>query len=171
MGTKQFFYDLWQNEAELTLKAIRAVPEERTDYSPHPKGRTAQQLADHIAAHFFDLVQGFEKTEVHIDPTLRYNSIAEVCDAIEKSSSRLSALLQQADDETWNGKRVPIFALGFKLYDFHLRDFCFRWLLNIVHHRGQLSTYYRAMGTVPPNIYGPNAEETEAMLAKMAQGT
>ena len=33
------------------------------------------------------------------------------------------------------------------------------FLLDIIHHRGQLSTYLRAMGSTVPQIYGPSADE------------
>jgi len=36
------------------------------------------------------------------------------------------------------------------------------WLIvreEIVHHRGQISTYLRPMGSTVPQIYGPSADE------------
>jgi uncharacterized damage-inducible protein DinB len=33
------------------------------------------------------------------------------------------------------------------------------FLLDIIHHRGQLSAYLRAMGSTVPQIYGPSADE------------
>jgi len=33
------------------------------------------------------------------------------------------------------------------------------FLLDIIHHRGQLSTYLRPMGSTVPQIYGPSADE------------
>jgi len=32
-------------------------------------------------------------------------------------------------------------------------------LFDIVHHRGQLSTYIRPMGGKVPSIYGPSADD------------
>ena len=42
------------------------------------------------------------------------------------------------------------------------------WMMmfDIIHHRGQLSTYYRQMGVRNPSIYGPTAEDIEPMMAK-----
>lgn len=169
MQTKQYFTDRWQKEVELTINAFRTVPEERADYRPHPKARSAQQLADHITAHAFDLIQGFETPEVNHDVFLKYDSMAEACEGLEQASRRVIAFLGQTDENTWNTKILPVFAAGFKMYDLSLRELCFNWLLDMVHHRGQLSTYYRAMGALPPYIYGPNAEQTEAMFAQAAQ--
>jgi uncharacterized damage-inducible protein DinB len=35
------------------------------------------------------------------------------------------------------------------------------FILDLVHHRGQLSTYIRAMGGKLPSIYGPSADSGE----------
>jgi uncharacterized damage-inducible protein DinB len=32
-------------------------------------------------------------------------------------------------------------------------------LFDLIHHRGQLSTYLRPMGSTVPQIYGPSADE------------
>ena len=34
-------------------------------------------------------------------------------------------------------------------------------LFDLIHHRGQLSTYLRPMGSTVPAIYGPSADESE----------
>ena len=33
------------------------------------------------------------------------------------------------------------------------------FLFDIIHHRGQITTYLRAMGSTVPQIYGPTADE------------
>ena len=33
------------------------------------------------------------------------------------------------------------------------------FLFDIVHHRGQITTYLRAMGSTVPQVYGPTADE------------
>ena len=38
-------------------------------------------------------------------------------------------------------------------------DNAWGFLLDIIHHRGQLSTYLRPMGSTVPSIYGPSADE------------
>jgi uncharacterized damage-inducible protein DinB len=42
------------------------------------------------------------------------------------------------------------------------------FLFDLIHHRGQLSTYYRPMGAAQPAIYGPTAEMVEQMMAQTA---
>ena len=38
-------------------------------------------------------------------------------------------------------------------------DNAFGFLFDMVHHRGQISAYLRAMGSTVPQIYGPSADE------------
>ena len=38
-------------------------------------------------------------------------------------------------------------------------DNAWGFLFDIVHHRGQISTYLRPMGSTVPQIYGPSADE------------
>jgi len=33
------------------------------------------------------------------------------------------------------------------------------FLFDIVHHRGQITTYLRPMGSTVPQVYGPTADE------------
>jgi hypothetical protein len=33
------------------------------------------------------------------------------------------------------------------------------FLFDIIHHRGQITTYLRPMGSTVPQIYGPTADE------------
>ena len=38
-------------------------------------------------------------------------------------------------------------------------DNAWGFLLDMIHHRGQISTYLRPMGSTVPQIYGPSADE------------
>ena len=41
-----------------------------------------------------------------------------------------------------------------------LENFAWGFLLDAVHHRGQLTTYLRPMGSKVPSIYGPSADDS-----------
>ena len=43
-----------------------------------------------------------------------------------------------------------------------LRSFCMN---HLIHHRGQLSVYLRLLNAPVPGMYGPSADEMEAMAA------
>jgi uncharacterized damage-inducible protein DinB len=45
-------------------------------------------------------------------------------------------------------------------------QFCYIMLFDTIHHRGQLSSYYRPIDATQPNLMGPTAEDEEARMAK-----
>jgi uncharacterized damage-inducible protein DinB len=47
---------------------------------------------------------------------------------------------------------------------------CLRGMVfnHIIHHRGQLTMYYRVLGIPVPGLYGPSADETQANSAGSA---
>jgi uncharacterized damage-inducible protein DinB len=55
--------------------------------------------------------------------------------------------------DRWNGK------LLFFGQDRSASEMAWGFLFDIVHHRGQITTYLRAMGSTVPQIYGPSADE------------
>ncbi len=73
---------------------------------------------------------------------------------------KVEKLVKGIDDKTWDGKighplrpgrkGVPVRAAG-RMVWFTLFD--------LIHHRGQLSTYIRPMGGKVPSIYGPSADD------------
>ncbi|MFI5098837.1 MAG: DinB family protein, partial [Candidatus Acidiferrales bacterium] len=46
-----------------------------------------------------------------------------------------------------------------------IRSMC---LNHMIHHRGQLTMYYRQLGIPVPGLYGPSADETQASTAGAA---
>jgi DinB family len=62
---------------------------------------------------------------------------------------RLNALPTARWDGTleWFGSQRPVLPIAWG------------FLFDIVHHRGQITTYLRPMGAKVPQIYGPSADE------------
>jgi uncharacterized damage-inducible protein DinB len=48
---------------------------------------------------------------------------------------------------------------GKVLWEASLGDMLFGFLFDAVHHRGQLSSYLRPMGSKVPSIYGPSGDD------------
>jgi uncharacterized damage-inducible protein DinB len=63
-------------------------------------------------------------------------------------------------------KVVPVYWGPMKLMEMPLMQACWMMHNDTIHHRGQLSSYYRILGVKQPGFYGPTAEEEEAMMAK-----
>lgn len=169
MSNKAFFQQMWKSEMLGTARALQAlVGSDRLDYKPAEKNRSAKQLVDHFVSHVEDLIEGVETGVINHRVTAEYPSVENAIEAFEKDSDKLMELLANTDDKTWEEKIIPMNVFGNKVDEGPLSTMCWMFLFDIVHHRGQLSTYYRPMGLTQPSIYGPTAEMVEAMMAKMA---
>jgi uncharacterized damage-inducible protein DinB len=152
---KDLFLKFWEKEAATTRKVLSRIPE-GNDYRPDPKSRTAREIAWLIVRVHVALVDGFEKgvlewTEVPPPATMK-----EVQDTYDRAN--LVKRLQAVDSVRWEG-RVPFMMGGQQVMNETASDNAFGFLFDIIHHRGQLTTYLRAMGSTVPQIYGPSADE------------
>lgn len=88
---------------------------------------------------------------------------------LSSTLTALKALLlaDKLDEKTWNEQIVPLKIFDNTIGEYPLSATCWMFMHDIIHHRGQLSTYYRPMGITQPSIYGPTAEMVEEMMAKM----
>lgn len=167
MTNKQFFQQRWKSEMEPTMIALRAlVASDKLDYRPAPRNRSAKELVDHFVSHVEDLIEAAETGVLNHRVTASYSSIDEAMNAFEKGSEKLMSLLDETDDNTWHDKQIPMLVFGNKFGEGSLSETCWMFMFDIIHHRGQLSTYYRPMGLTQPAIYGPTSEMVEQMMAK-----
>ena len=169
MTNKEFFQQCWKSEVEPTLISLRPLTStDKLGYKPAEKSRSAKELVDHFVSHVEDLVEAVDTGVLNHRVTADYPSIDNAIEVFEKDTNKLMSLLDAVDDKTWDEKNIPMLIFGNKVGEGSLGKTCWMFLFDLVHHRGQLSTYYRPMGILQPAIYGPTAEMTEEMAAKMA---
>ena len=75
-------------------------------------------------------------------------------------------LLGACSEEDWMNKQIEVFWGPMKIMTQSLMQTCWMFHFDTVHHLGQLTSYYRVIGTTQPSLMGPTAEEEEAMMAK-----
>lgn len=155
-----------KNEHRLTRSVIEAIPLDKGDYRPDPASRTALELAWHIVAaehRFYSGIAagGFDFTPIHRPENVR-NS-ADIArwfgESFAKNFERVSALSgeQLRKDLDFRG----LFELPAVAYlEFSMK--------HSIHHRGQLSTYLRPMGSRIPAIYGESYDSAEAKKSAQA---
>lgn len=158
MDHKSFFLKHWEKEAPATRKVIGRIPEDRCEYRADPKARTAREIAWLIVREEAALIEGlergvFEWTEVPA-PAKVGDVVAEYDRQHDALTNRLKAIAEPRWEETlpflWGGQEV-MKEIGYEM--------AWGFLLDQIHHRGQLSTYLRPMGAKVPAIYGPSADE------------
>lgn len=167
MTNKQFFQQCWKNEVKPTIIALDAlIGSDKLDYKPAPRNRSAKELVDHFASHVDDLVEAAATGVLNHRLGASFSSIENAKENFEKETNHLMALLDDTSDDDWDKKIIPMNIFGNKVGEGPLGQTCWMFLFDLVHHRGQLSTYYRPMGITQPAIYGPTSEMVEAMMAK-----
>lgn len=151
----KIFADTLQDETKTTRKVIRAIPEDQKNYKPEPKSRTAHELAWHLASAeiwFLDGVLGGEFPMS--EPAGAPATISGILEWYESNhNDRLQKLKNLAQDKLV--KPIPFFGVA------ELPAVAYLNIMNLhtAHHRGQLSTYLRPMGSKVPDIYGGSADE------------
>ena len=77
----------------------------------------------------------------------------EIVDAYETQSAAMTTRWNDLTEARWNG------TLEFFGSERPASPMAWSFLFDIVHHRGQISTYLRPMGSTVPQIYGPSGDE------------
>lgn len=156
LGYRAMMLDGIQREAEITMKVIAAVPDAASSYRPDPHARTARELAVHLAncdVQFLDAIadQSFKTMEAgeHNPATS-----AELATWYDQNMKRGIARVQAMTAEQL---MMPVDFMGV----FNLPGVFYLGFLNnhSIHHRGELATYLRPMGSKVPNIYGGSYDE------------
>jgi uncharacterized damage-inducible protein DinB len=84
-----------------------------------------------------------------------HEEVLDAYDALHTSSlKRLAA----AKPEHW-GQQLPFYLDGKEAMRATGAEMAWGFLFDLIHHRGQLTTYLRPMRSTVPQIYGPSADE------------
>ena len=165
MTNKGFFIQTWQAEMKRTAGAVRGLPADMTklNYKCDEKARSAADIIGHILPHAEALTNAVDSFIAIEQTGKQYNSIEEAALYFEKYASLLVDKLNATDNKIWNEQIVEFHLNGNNLFAYPMSNMFWMFMFDIIHHRGQLSTYYRHMGVRNPQIYGPTAEDMEAM--------
>ena len=142
-------------EAEVTKKVIAAVPDAASGYKPDPNARTAKELAWHIANSDIQFLDGIAGLSFGMDtPDHKPETSAEVAAWYDERMKRGLARVAAMTGEQLLTP-VPFFGV------FNLPAVLYLGFLNnhSIHHRGELTTYLRPMGSKVPSIYGGSYDE------------
>jgi len=155
LGYRAMMLDGVLREAEITKKVIAAVTDARADYKPDPNARTAKELAWHLANTDIQFLDGIAALNFGMDtPEHKPQTSAEVAawydENIRRGVARLAAMTPEQLLTPINFYNV--FNMPAVLYLGFLNN-------HSVHHRGELATYLRPMGSKVPSIYGGSYDE------------
>jgi uncharacterized damage-inducible protein DinB len=149
---KALFTKFWTKESKTTRKVMSRIPE-GSDYRPDPKSRTAQDIAWQIICEERMIIEALETGKVTWAPPPAPATMKEILDVYDDLSAGMSERWNALPAERWDG------TLDFFGNESPASPMAWSFLFDIVHHRGQISTYLRPMGAKVPQIYGPSGDE------------
>jgi len=88
-----------------------------------------------------------------------FGSRDEMIEIYEGDHGSLASQLHTLDDGGWNHQAWLLQGTEEILLKDTVGGLLWIALFDIVHHRGQLSTYIRPMGGKVPSIYGPSGDD------------
>jgi uncharacterized damage-inducible protein DinB len=155
LGFRAVMLDGLTREAEITKKVIAAVPDAASSYKPDANARTAKELAWHLANTDIQFLDGIADLKFSMEsPDTKPQNSAEVVawydENVKRGVARVAAM-------TAEQLATPVEFFGV----FNLPAVMYLGFLNnhSIHHRGELSTYLRPMGSKVPSIYGGSYDE------------
>ena len=152
MNEQSLFTKFWTTESRTTSKVLGRIPDGST-YRPDPKSRTAQEIAWQIVCEEKMIIEALENGKADWAPPPMPSTMKEVVAAYDAQSAGMGDRWKALSEERWNG------ALEFFGGERPASPMAWSFLFDIVHHRGQISTYLRPMGSTVPQIYGPSGDE------------
>jgi uncharacterized damage-inducible protein DinB len=145
------------NEAATTTRVFGAVPNTRLDYKPDASSKTALGLLRHIALEDEWLLTSIANGKFTQPPDdSDACGIMKPQDAIARYNERIPAAIARVKALSAEDLARTIDLMG--LVQMPAVNFLALAVKHSVHHRGQLSSYLRAMGGKVPGIYGPSAD-------------
>lgn len=152
MSEQALFTQFWLHETHTTRKVLARIPEGST-YRPDPKSRTAHEIAWQIVCEEKMIIDALETGVVEWAPPPMPETMKGVLEAYEAQSAQMATRWEALTAEQWNGQ------LNFFGKQRPASPMAWSFLFDIVHHRGQITTYLRPMGATVPQIYGPSGDE------------
>jgi uncharacterized damage-inducible protein DinB len=144
-------------ELEITKRVLAAVPDDKAQYRPDPHARSGWELAWHLAntdVQFLNGIADLNFTMETPDEKDKPKTVAELVDWYDKNFKRAAERVRALTPEQL---ATPVDFMG----AFNLPAVSYLGFLNnhSIHHRGQLATYLRPMGSKCPSIYGGSYDE------------
>jgi uncharacterized damage-inducible protein DinB len=152
MDEKTLFTNFWITESKTTRNVLARIPE-GSQYRPDPKSRTAQDIAWQILCEERMLIDALENGKAEWAPPPMPSTMNEIVETYERESASTADRLTNLPDAKWSG------TLEFFGKHRPAAPMAWSFLFDIIHHRGQITTYLRPMGSTVPQVYGPSADE------------
>jgi uncharacterized damage-inducible protein DinB len=159
MSNLEFCIDRRKAEMPAFVRVLKAIPADGLAYRPEPKARTAAELAWLFVSSEAALVTLLDTGTIEWKEAPPPARLEDIVAAFERNAAAVDERLAKLDDSGWEKKGRFVMGGG-PPWEEKVSQFVWIFLFDLVHHRGQLSTYLRPMGGKVPSIYGPSADDS-----------
>jgi len=154
MTNKEFFKACLTNELDATANVIAALNSDKLDYRPHPTNRSAYEIAEHIIAHAYDFQVILTQDACDECLVMPFKNSQDGSQLLRQYWEKAIALVDAMDEDAFNTVNVELLVSGKSFVTIPRVSMMWFFFFDIIHHRGQLSTYIRPMGGKNPAVYG-----------------
>jgi uncharacterized damage-inducible protein DinB len=160
MTVRELFAKHWKQEEPKFGKVLRALPSDQLSYRPHERSPSAAELAWQLAEEQRLLNGMLDSGEVRwsMQRSPHPSTLDDIVAAWDRETDALRKRIERLDDDTWN-RSVTFYIDGHEGGHGSVEDYMWGFLHDMIHHRGQLTTYIRPMGGKVPGVYGPSGDE------------
>lgn len=163
MSLSELLLPEFDAEMKTTRTMLERVPEDKGDFTPHPKSMPLNKLAPHVAE-----LAGFGLTilttpELDFSKSSRkpvpFESANQLVKVLDEGAAKVRAALKNTSDEAWTQNWKLSFQ-GKAIFE-GSRFMAYRQMFinHLVHHRAQLGVYLRLNDKPLPSSYGPSADD------------
>lgn len=163
-SSREFFIQRWEQEYPAFVSVFKALPANLLDHRLHPQSRSAGELVALMVSAQQSCIE-LCKSQKSMYSGLRWQgssglgTLAAMIEAYERDHDALGNQLRSLDENGWNHPAWLIQGKEEILLKDTVGGLLWIALFDVIHHRGQLSSYIRPMGGRVPSIYGPSGDE------------
>jgi uncharacterized damage-inducible protein DinB len=175
MTIGQMMLGEFDQEMQNTRKVLERCPDEKWNWKPHDKSGTVGWLATHVATMVSWLPMTIKTQELDYAPVggpafelPKIGNRKELLAEFDKNAAESREALSTVSDAEMI-KNWKLLAGGQEIFNMP-RVACIRGMVlnHLIHHRAQLTVYYRLVGVPVPGLYGPSADEAQPGAAGAA---
>jgi uncharacterized damage-inducible protein DinB len=159
----------FDQEMQNTRKILERVPDEKWNWKPHDKSGTVGWLAAHVATIPEWAVMTLKTENFDYAPPggssyqpPKIENRQQLLTVFDKSVTETRAAIGAASDQDMM-KAWSLLAGGKTIFELPRVAVLRSMIMNhLIHHRAQLTVYYRLLSIPVPGLYGPSADEAQA---------
>jgi len=150
----------FEGEMQTTINVLAAAPDASLDYRPDGKSKTALGLLRHLTLEDAWLLNSIADGAFTPPPDdSDACGIHNAADAVSRYKATVPAAVERV--RGLPAERLIESIDMFGMFQLPALGFLSITAKHSIHHRGQLTSYLRAMGGKVPSVYGPTADSQQ----------